>query len=136
LRFAAAASPGAEGIAWRLVLPMVNQSARVIDEGIVESTEAIDLATVLGLGLAPFRGGLVQFARSVGLPELTSRLNDQAAIHGPRFAPSPALAELIEPPVPAVIASVSPMGGDDRPLPLDNTRISFSQGGSHAHIHT
>jgi 3-hydroxyacyl-CoA dehydrogenase/enoyl-CoA hydratase/3-hydroxybutyryl-CoA epimerase len=56
----------AEAIHWRLVMPMVNEAAKLIEERVIESTEALDLATVLGLGLAPFRGGLVQFATAAG----------------------------------------------------------------------
>jgi 3-hydroxyacyl-CoA dehydrogenase/enoyl-CoA hydratase/3-hydroxybutyryl-CoA epimerase len=56
----------AEAIQWRLVLPMVNEAAKLLEERVIESTDALDLATVFGLGLAPFRGGLVQFANAVG----------------------------------------------------------------------
>jgi len=59
-------APDAESIQRRLVLPMINESARVLEEGVVDSSDTIDLATVLGLGLAPFRGGIVQFAKSIG----------------------------------------------------------------------
>ena len=52
---------------WRLVLPMVNEAARLLEEGVIDSTDAIDLATVLGTGLAPFRGGLAHFADTTGI---------------------------------------------------------------------
>ena len=61
-----------DAIQWRLVLPMTNEAARVLDEGVTDSTDAIDLATVLGLGLAPFRGGLARFADSVGAEHLVA----------------------------------------------------------------
>ena len=41
---------------------MSNEAARCLDEGIVESAEAIDLAMVLGTGYAPFRGGPLHYA--------------------------------------------------------------------------
>ncbi len=56
----------AESTQRRLVLPMVNEAARVLAEGVADSSDTIDLATVLGLGLAPFRGGIAQFARTIG----------------------------------------------------------------------
>jgi 3-hydroxyacyl-CoA dehydrogenase/enoyl-CoA hydratase/3-hydroxybutyryl-CoA epimerase len=86
----------ADSIQWRLVLPMVNESARVLEEGVTDSPDAIDLATVLGLGLAPFRGGIVQFANAVGTEEIVRRLDELAAKHGPRFAPAPLLREAAE----------------------------------------
>lgn len=79
---------------WRLVLPMVNEAARLLDEGVIESAELVDLATVLGLGFAPFRGGLARFADAVGTEWIVSRLEDFAARHGPRFAPAEVLKRL------------------------------------------
>jgi 3-hydroxyacyl-CoA dehydrogenase/enoyl-CoA hydratase/3-hydroxybutyryl-CoA epimerase len=81
-------------IQWRLVLPMVNQAAGALREGVVDSAETIDLATILGAGLAPFRGGLLHFADTVGIPEIVRRLDELAGRHGPRFAPDPLLREL------------------------------------------
>ena len=46
----------------RLVQPMIDAAVKLLEEGVTDSPETIDLATVLGLGLAPFRGGLMQFA--------------------------------------------------------------------------
>jgi len=70
--------------------------ARVLEEGVTDSTDAIDLATVLGLGLAPFRGGLARFADSVGTDQLVIRLNGLAAQLGPRFEPAPLLRKFAE----------------------------------------
>ena len=92
----AAFASGAEAIQWRLVLPMTNEAARVLEEGVTDSTDAIDLATVLGLGLAPFRGGLARFADSVGADQLVRRLTDLAARLGPRFEPAPLLRRFAE----------------------------------------
>jgi 3-hydroxyacyl-CoA dehydrogenase / enoyl-CoA hydratase / 3-hydroxybutyryl-CoA epimerase len=78
----------AETIQWRLVLPMVNEAAALLDERVVDSTETIDLATVLGTGLAPFRGGIVHFAEDFGLDKIVARLDELAARHGARFEPA------------------------------------------------
>jgi 3-hydroxyacyl-CoA dehydrogenase/enoyl-CoA hydratase/3-hydroxybutyryl-CoA epimerase len=86
----------AEAIQWRLVLPMTNEAARVLEEGVTDSTDAIDLATVLGLGLAPFRGGLARFADSVGVDQLVVRLSGLAARLGPRFEPALLLRKFAE----------------------------------------
>ena len=90
---AAAADP--ETIQWRLVLPMVNEAARALENGVTDNPDAIDLATVLGLGLAPFRGGIVRFANTVGPDEIVRRLDELAAAHGPRFAPAKLLRDAV-----------------------------------------
>ena len=50
----------------RLALPMVNEALRLLSEGVTDSADTIDIATVFGLGFAPFRGGLAHHADSVG----------------------------------------------------------------------
>ncbi|MEX2216557.1 MAG: 3-hydroxyacyl-CoA dehydrogenase NAD-binding domain-containing protein [Phycisphaeraceae bacterium] len=85
-----------EAIPRRLVLPMINEASRVLTEGITNSTETIDLATVLGLGLAPFRGGLVHHAETVGLSEIVRQLDELAAQVDPRFTPTDALRRAAE----------------------------------------
>ena len=84
-------APSEVDIVNRLVLPMVNEAARLLAEGVTDSAETVDLATVLGLGFAPFRGGLAQFAEKVTVPELVKMLEDLSSRHGLRFAPAPAL---------------------------------------------
>jgi 3-hydroxyacyl-CoA dehydrogenase/enoyl-CoA hydratase/3-hydroxybutyryl-CoA epimerase len=90
----ATAQPSQEEIQWRLVLPMVNEAARALAEGVTDSADDIDLSTVLGLGFAPFRGGLAKFADDTGLENIVRRLDDLAARHGPRFTPAPMLRDL------------------------------------------
>jgi 3-hydroxyacyl-CoA dehydrogenase/enoyl-CoA hydratase/3-hydroxybutyryl-CoA epimerase len=85
-----------EQIAWRLVLAMVNELARLLEEGVVESTDTADLAMVLGTGLAPFRGGLVRFVDSVGVPTIVKRLEELQTKHGSRFVPAKLLRELVD----------------------------------------
>ena len=75
-------------VQWRLVLPMVNEAARALSEGVTDSADDIDLATVLGLGFAPFRGGLARFVEDAGAEPLVRRLEEHAARLGPRFTPA------------------------------------------------
>jgi 3-hydroxyacyl-CoA dehydrogenase/enoyl-CoA hydratase/3-hydroxybutyryl-CoA epimerase len=83
----------AESIQWRLVLPMVNEAAKALEEGVTDSVDAIDLAMVLGTGFAPFRGGVMQFANGVGAAEIVRRLEEHVAKGGSRFAPSNLIRE-------------------------------------------
>jgi 3-hydroxyacyl-CoA dehydrogenase/enoyl-CoA hydratase/3-hydroxybutyryl-CoA epimerase len=109
---ASAAAPSQEEIQWRLVLPMVNEAARTLSEGITDSADDIDLATVLGLGFAPFRGGLAKFADDAGLDKVLAGLEELTVRHGPRFAPAELLRELADThrkfPRPAAVVRSSP----------------------------
>lgn len=58
----------------RCVLAMVNEAARCLEEGVVRNAAELDLATVFGMGFAPFRGGLASYANSVGALELVRKL--------------------------------------------------------------
>jgi len=81
-------------IQWRLALPMVNEAAKLLAEGVTESTDVVDLATVLGTGLAPFRGGLAHFADTTGIDVIVTKMEQMSARYGPRFVPAPMLREL------------------------------------------
>jgi 3-hydroxyacyl-CoA dehydrogenase/enoyl-CoA hydratase/3-hydroxybutyryl-CoA epimerase len=83
--------PDLAALAERMVLPMVNEAARCLEEGIVGSPGELDLAMVFGTGFPPFRGGLCRWADGEGLSRLVDRLERYAEAVGPRFAPSDAL---------------------------------------------
>lgn len=83
-----------EAIVDRCVLPMVNEAAFCLAEGIVESSAKLDLAMIFGTGFPPFRGGLTRHADAVGLSAVVASLEKLAAAAGPRFTPSPFLADL------------------------------------------
>jgi 3-hydroxyacyl-CoA dehydrogenase len=80
-------------IAERLVFPVINEAARVLDEGIVRYPEEIDMAMVFGTGFAPFRGGPLRYADSIGVSYVVETLERLAPQH-PRLAPSEALRAL------------------------------------------
>jgi 3-hydroxyacyl-CoA dehydrogenase/enoyl-CoA hydratase/3-hydroxybutyryl-CoA epimerase len=81
-----------EPLAERMVLAMVNESARCVEEGIVAGADAVDLAMILGAGFPPFRGGPLRHADHVGLAQIVSRLGALRAEKGPRFEPCALLA--------------------------------------------
>lgn len=80
----------------RLVLVMVNEAARILEEGIVGSAAEVDLGMIMGTGFPPFRGGLMRFADEQHPRTLLERLRDLEARHGARFAPAPALIRAAE----------------------------------------
>jgi 3-hydroxyacyl-CoA dehydrogenase/enoyl-CoA hydratase/3-hydroxybutyryl-CoA epimerase len=54
--------PRADEVQNRLMQPMAAEARLALAEKVVESPESLDLATVMGIGFAPFRGGLASFA--------------------------------------------------------------------------
>jgi 3-hydroxyacyl-CoA dehydrogenase/enoyl-CoA hydratase/3-hydroxybutyryl-CoA epimerase len=78
----------------RLVLIQINEAARVLEEGVVESPEDVDFGMILGTGWAPFRGGPLRYADSLGAPEIVRRLDLLAEKGAPYFAPCERLREM------------------------------------------
>ncbi len=78
----------------RLVLVMVNEAARVLEEGVVEAPEDVDFGMIMGTGWAPFRGGPLRYADARGLPEIVRRLDDLASRAGEHFRPCQLLRTL------------------------------------------
>ena len=80
----------------RMVLAMVNEAALIIDEKLVATAGELDLAMIMGTGFPPFRGGLLRYADSLGIPQVVARLEELKSRHGSRFAPSAPLRRLAE----------------------------------------
>jgi 3-hydroxyacyl-CoA dehydrogenase/enoyl-CoA hydratase/3-hydroxybutyryl-CoA epimerase len=80
----------------RLVLLMVNEAARVLEERIVSSASAVDLAMIMGTGFPPFRGGLLKYADSLGPKAVHHDLEELRQAHGHRFAPAALVTELAD----------------------------------------
>ena len=90
------ASVDADLVADRLTLPMVNEAARCLDEGVVADAGSLDLAMIMGTGFPPFRGGLLRWADSQGLETLGETMERLASGVAPRFAPSAAFTARAE----------------------------------------
>ncbi len=78
----------------RLVLIMINEASRCIEEEVVQSAEQLDLAMIMGTGFPPFRGGLLQHADDRGPADIVHRLNHLAQAVDQRFKPSSYLLKL------------------------------------------
>ena len=64
----------------RLIYPMINEGARVLEEGIAERASDIDLVWLYGYGWPPQTGGPMFLADQVGLPVVAGRLAFMAAL--------------------------------------------------------
>jgi 3-hydroxyacyl-CoA dehydrogenase/enoyl-CoA hydratase/3-hydroxybutyryl-CoA epimerase len=65
---------------------MVNEAARCVEEGVVDSPEDADYGMILGTGFAPFRGGPLRFAEHFGLKEIVEELQRLAPTEA-KFTP-------------------------------------------------
>jgi 3-hydroxyacyl-CoA dehydrogenase/enoyl-CoA hydratase/3-hydroxybutyryl-CoA epimerase len=81
----------------RMVLLMVNEAFRCLEEGMAADADTIDLAMVLGTGWAPHRGGPLHYAEDRGPRAVLDALESLAQRYGPRFAPCDALRKRAEP---------------------------------------
>ncbi|MGK9166613.1 enoyl-CoA hydratase/isomerase family protein [Inquilinus limosus] len=87
----------AEEIVERLVYPMVNEGARILEEGIAARPGDIDVIWVNGYGWPAWRGGPMFYADHVGLKTVAARLEAFAAARGePSLAPAPLLRRLAD----------------------------------------
>jgi 3-hydroxyacyl-CoA dehydrogenase len=64
----------------RLIYPMINEGARILEEGIAERASDIDLVWLYGYGWPPQTGGPMFLADQVGLPVVAERLAYMAAL--------------------------------------------------------
>jgi 3-hydroxyacyl-CoA dehydrogenase / enoyl-CoA hydratase / 3-hydroxybutyryl-CoA epimerase len=80
----------------RLVLPMVNEAAFCLEDGVVPGPGKLDLAMIMGTGFPPFRGGLLKWADSMGLPRVRSLLEELTERFGSRFEPASSIRRMAD----------------------------------------
>jgi 3-hydroxyacyl-CoA dehydrogenase/enoyl-CoA hydratase/3-hydroxybutyryl-CoA epimerase len=76
---------GREEIQDRLILQMINEAARCLEEGVLRSARDGDVGAIMGFGFPPFRGGPFFYTDHVGAAEIVRRLDRLANEHGARF---------------------------------------------------
>lgn len=80
----------------RGMLSMINEAGlALLEDHIVETAEELDLAMIFGTGFPPFRGGLLKYADSEGLPKIVGRLEEFELKFGKRFKPTAPLVKLV-----------------------------------------
>jgi 3-hydroxyacyl-CoA dehydrogenase len=83
-------------IVQRSILALVNEGARVLDEGFALRASDIDVIYVNGYGFPGWRGGPLFYADRRGLGEVLARIRAFHRDHGERWRPAPLLVELAE----------------------------------------
>jgi 3-hydroxyacyl-CoA dehydrogenase len=87
----------ADEIVDRCLLALVNEGARIVEEGIAQRASDIDVVYLAGYGFPPWRGGPMLYADTSGLFNVTRRMREFAAMPGADAAfwtPAPLLARL------------------------------------------
>ena len=57
----------------RMMIPMIIESSRCLEDQIVLTPQEVDMGCIYGLGFPPFRGGLLKYADSFGLQSLCEK---------------------------------------------------------------
>jgi 3-hydroxyacyl-CoA dehydrogenase/enoyl-CoA hydratase/3-hydroxybutyryl-CoA epimerase len=83
-------------IQMRVFLPMINEAARILEEGLVSSAGEVDLALIFGTGFPPFKGGLLKYADTEGLDRIKGALEEfSQSVSEARYNPAPLLKDLV-----------------------------------------
>jgi 3-hydroxyacyl-CoA dehydrogenase len=84
-----------EEIVERLVYALVNEGAKILEEGIALRASDIDMVYLTGYGFPPFRGGPMFYADTVGLDKVLNRIETfQKGYQGSVWKPAPLLVKL------------------------------------------
>lgn len=79
----------------RMIYIMINEAARCLEEKVIDSASTVDIGMIMGTGFPPFRGGLLNYADSVGAAKIVSDLQRFAKeVNAARFAPCAYLEQL------------------------------------------
>jgi 3-hydroxyacyl-CoA dehydrogenase len=85
-----------EEIVERTVYALVNEGARILEEGIALRALDIDIVYVHGYGFPAYRGGPMWYADTVGLKRVYERVRQFEKQHGDLWTPAPLLQRLAE----------------------------------------
>jgi 3-hydroxyacyl-CoA dehydrogenase len=80
----------------RTIYSLVNEGARILEEGFAARASDIDLVFVNGYGFPSGRGGPMRYADQIGLKTIYERILEFQGIHGSNWEPSALLARLAE----------------------------------------
>jgi 3-hydroxyacyl-CoA dehydrogenase len=84
-----------EEILERTIFPMINEGAKILEEGKAIRASDIDIVCINGYGWPVYRGGPMHYADSVGLPKILERMKHYQAQMGDFFKPSALLEKLV-----------------------------------------
>lgn len=84
----------------RIIFPLINEGALILEEGIAAKSSDIDVIYVYGYGFPVYRGGPMQYADEIGLKKVYDAMckyRDELGEYGGHwFEPAPLLKQLAE----------------------------------------
>lgn len=83
-----------EEILQRCIYPLINEGARILEEGIVQRASDLDIVWLYGFGFPRYRGGPMFYADSVGLRHVYEVMQGFCEIHEDWLEPAPLLERL------------------------------------------
>jgi 3-hydroxyacyl-CoA dehydrogenase len=83
-----------EEIVDRCIYTLINEGARILEEGYALRGVDIDIIYVNGYGFPAYRGGPMWYADTVGLAKVYQRICELEQQHGELWAPAPLLKQL------------------------------------------
>nr|WP_314623811.1 3-hydroxyacyl-CoA dehydrogenase NAD-binding domain-containing protein [uncultured Noviherbaspirillum sp.] len=79
----------------RCVYPMINEGAKILEEGIAIRASDIDVVWVNGYGWPVYRGGPMWYGDSIGLDKVLAKMQDFEARFGDDFKPAKLLVDMV-----------------------------------------
>ena len=83
-----------EEILERTIYPMINEGAKILEEGKAIRASDIDTVWINGYGWPVYRGGPMHYGDQVGLDKVLEKLKEYQNKHGDFFKPSALLEKL------------------------------------------
>jgi 3-hydroxyacyl-CoA dehydrogenase len=80
----------------RCLYALVNEGARILEEGYALRASDIDIIYINGYGFPAYRGGPMWYADTVGLARIYDRISEFQSQHGELWQPAPLLKELAQ----------------------------------------
>jgi 3-hydroxyacyl-CoA dehydrogenase len=100
----------------RTIYALINEGARVLEEGVAARAADIDVIYLTGYGFPRDRGGPMFHADTMGLPVIYERVAGFERALGPRWSPAPLLARLAgaRPGEPRTFREIDELASGDR----------------------
>ena len=83
-----------EEIVERHMIPMIIETARCLEEGIVDSAQEADMGLIMGIGFPPFRGGALKYADTLGMANIVKLCDEKYSHLGKLFEPTEKMREM------------------------------------------
>ena len=87
---------GREEIVERALYALINEGARILEEGFAARAVDIDIIYINGYGFPAYRGGPMWYADTVGVKDVYERMRTFEKQHGDLWKPAALLGQLAE----------------------------------------